>query len=316
MDKSLEQAFNRIATEAYKAFPEKLGRLAVVCGDMPVYISPQITDALSGNTGTVKQSIKNISDDMAARGAIGHARKEFNLAGTAVDLIAYRQDEIPGLLSSRYTREMEAIYTLNHEIGHHVVRDGSHDVPGVSQQRSECAAEIFAMLRQIQIFGMDTDTAKKNCEIAAYVTILSPYRNKQYTAEAMLQAEEVAKAMGEKFFKLSLKQTAELAAQIADEVHDNGLLEKIRQAYEPVYPQFGYDTEKICRRAVEVMQRNKNDADIIRAGKQFLNYPLLKNFITAEVAQGDRLWRGILAFIETPEPPPPLKPRLRQWMPN
>ena len=121
-------------------------------------------------------------------------------------------------------------------------------------------------------------------------------------------------------------ETAALAAQIADESFLNFReLRKLKSAFRPVaercaarlggmgdiYRKFeAKDAETyatLCRETLDVMRKHPRDADILRAGKQFLRLPEIKDFMTAQAAAGDRFYQDALGFINTSDPPQALK---------
>jgi hypothetical protein len=328
MEQSLAQEFNDTAAAAYAAFPEQLARLVILLTpdtDTPVYVSPQVADELTKSTAEIREAVAKYTGVLKANNASGLAEYKASLAGTPVNLIALDSKNIMGIFTERFTKEMRAIFNLDHEIGHHIIRNGTPSLEkGVTLHKSECAADAFAMLRHIQRYGKNTDRAGNRSENIAYcITLLSDMVH--YTSAALQQAFEVADKMGDDFFKLSLHETAELAATIADDTALVGVtLKKIAEAYLPVAnyckANMGngqeivrklYDADAteahtiLCQGVVSVMANpaNSNDPDIFNAGKRFLSAPQLKEFMTkAAATETGGYWKSALGFINTHKP--------------
>ena len=169
MQQSLEQTFNETAAAAYKAFPQQLARLVVLLvpdTDKPVYVSPEVAGQLTQSTAAIGDAVARATRYMRDRSWAAYAERDHRLAGTRVNLIALDHEKTAGFFSARYTKEMKLIFTLDHEIGHHIMRNG-FPVGGVSPQEAESAADAFAMLRHIQRFGKNTDQAGNICESVA-----------------------------------------------------------------------------------------------------------------------------------------------------
>ena len=171
------------------------------------------------------------------------------------------------------------------------------------------------MLRHIQRFGKNTDHAGAYGESRAAAIILSS-DVLHYTTDTVQRAIQVSEEMD--ISGLSLRKTAALAEKIAHECRIDGeTLEKIRMAFLPVnwacQTEIGSDwdvTKKLyardkvayalfCRETLKVMKKHRGDPDIFKAGKQFLSYPSIKEFMT-ESAQTDAYWQKALSFIDNP----------------
>jgi len=308
MQSSLAQEFNKTATAAYRVFPKELERLTVLLvpsSDAPVYVSPTVARALTQSTAAVNDSVRELAKTMHDLNAVGVASNGYTLGGTPVNLIALQDSsEIKGLFSDRFTREMDIIFTLDHEIGHHIVKNG-HPTSrffGASPHLTESAADAFAMLRHIQRFGKNTDQAGNLAQkVAGYAVLFAD--TEHYTTNALQRAIKVADEMGDYIFSLPLHQTAELAAKIAAESElDRKALKRIRDAYKSCArnceARIGnrrdvltklYDGDKdacalYCRETLAVMRRHQNDPAVFKAGKEFLNYPPVKKFMMEAAA--------------------------------
>lgn len=361
MQHPLARIFNDTAAAAYKAFPQQLARLVVLVvpdAEMPVYISPQVAEELTrsisplgralkkltGKTPSplqalellagadpqtaLKRSIRKIERRMRADHASGYAQRNYKVAGLPVNLIGLHSENILGIFSGRYTKEMQAVFTLDHEIGHLVLRNGFAS----DAHKAESAAEAFAMLRHIQRYGKDTDQLGDMAgRVAASIVLFSD--TEHYTTEAVQRAIKKADELGESFFRLSLFDTARLAEDIGDACASDISLIKIRDAYLPVAQvcetRLGplMDVGRkicnedpaayalFCRETVAVMRRYQHDPDIFRAGQQFLSWPPVQKFMT-QAAQTSDDWKQALVFINThhntqppktqPDPAPPI----------
>lgn len=319
MARPLAQRFNELAAEAYASFPTELARLVVLLipdGDTPVYVSPAVAKKLTQDTAAIKKATAEIGCRMDANAESGLAFRDKTLAGTTVNMIALdsRNTSLP---SRRYTKSMQGISSLNHELGHLILRNGSPFTSAVSQQGAESAADVFALLRHIQLFGNGTAYARNSLAKAAGCIILLS-DTEHYTAHAIERAMEAINGMGGRFFTLSLRETAELAAQIADDSRlDDMTLEKIREAYLPVKrilddslngalkeKNTSYD-EDICRQTLAIMKENRHDPAIFNAGKWFLGADRRKKYMQ-QAAETDKAWKEALTFIRTHNPATPV----------
>ena len=280
MEASLAQTFNETTAAAYEAFPQKLKKLVVLLtpsSDTPVYASPDVANRLSKSADALRKDVAEITEYMQAQHWVGYAGRKYNLAGTFVDLIAL--DKSPeGLFSRRYTKNMLSIFNLDHEIGHHILRNGCVTAK-VSEALAENAADAYAMLRHIQRFGKNTDHAGGIVENRACNIVLLA-DSEHSTADAVEKVIRLSEEMD--ISGLSLRETAALAEKIADECClDDKTLKNIRKAFKPI-------NDSLHKR------------DIFKAGKRFLNTPAIKKFMT-ESAKTDPCWKEALSFIDNPE---------------
>ncbi len=323
MQTHLEQTFNETAAAAYEAFPQELEKLVVLLvpsSDTPVFISPQVADQLTKDTAAIKKAVTSLTTSMQIRGAAGLANRYYYLAGTRVNLIALDNKNPLGVFSRRFTKEMSLLFALDHEIGHHILKNG-YPTGKVSGQLAESAASAYAALRHIQRFG--TNTLGAEGERAAHTIVLRS-NIEHYTTDAVHKALQIPM---EEISGLSLHETAALAEKIADECRlDYKTLEKIRAAFRPVYESckkhiggnadiakklYAEDREAytlFCRETVSVMRSHPGDPDIFKAGKEFLNYPPVRKFMT-EAAQTDSSWQRTLGFIDNHDPARSAMPR-------
>jgi len=211
------------------------------------------------------------------------------MAGMTVDSIALKTDG---------DREEAALWTLDHEIGHHILRNG-HYKDKDHNNIAESAAEAYAALRHLQRY-------KKNMSHINYLVnnislnpLFPDMDRDHYTAGSIIRAVEAADKMGDDFYKMPLKDTAVLAAKIAD---DTGLsdkkIAKIWRAYEGarnIINAKDADLSDACTEIFSVMKRHAHDADIVHAGELCLNVDPLK-------ALADKLkpdWRTELKYTKS-----------------
>lgn len=156
---SLVQIFNETSAAAHNAFPLELENLVVLrsSSEIPVYVSPEITDHLTKNTAAVKSCITETAFTMLINDAAGFAARSYPLAGVIVKMVALDKNNV-GDFSPQYTKETAAIFALDHELGHHVVENG-HPSSG---NLGESAADAYATLRHIQRFGKKMEPSYQN----------------------------------------------------------------------------------------------------------------------------------------------------------
>lgn len=328
MQDSLAEEFNKTAVEAHAVFPHDLDNLVLLLpqtSETPVYVSPEIAQQLTENIAEVKTLILGFKALMYQESAGGVAVPQFPLAGMTVRLIALDQEDVPGLFSDRYTREMRIIFNLDHEIGHHILKNG-HPYRGVSEGEGETVCDVFAMLRHIQRFGNDTDNAGYFAESRAYTIVLLA-NAEHYTTNAVQGA--IQYAAKKDISRLSLEDTAALAEKIAKISRvDDETLEKVREAFAPAHENFKimfgdlsgiskafYSGDKdaygfICSELLATMEEHQADPDVMKAGRQFFSYPPIRNFVI-ESAKTEPYWQAALAFIESPAKPQDNRPLSR-----
>ncbi len=320
MNKPLSQIFNETAEAARRAFPYALHNLVVILAPssgQPVYISPDIAAQLSQEVEAIRETVEQATQYMHQRNAGGFAKGAHTIGTTEVKLIALNS-KVAGIFSEKYTQEMRAILTLDHEIGHHVVSNGSSAVTH-SRPLSESAADAFAMLRHIQRFGNSGDYAgDRSHGIASSIVLYAD--SDHYTSEAITKAVQTSQTRD--ITHMSLEDTARLAAEIAYETHqDDKTLEKIRTAYLPVYfacmkyagsPQIIVEKfcaqepdllTLICNETLHAMQRHQDDPEILKTGKDVLNYKPIKEFMINQ-SKTDPYWKEQCAWLASLDAPP------------
>lgn len=291
MKKTLSQEFNESAAAAHDAFPEKLKNLVILStgSETPVYVSPEMAEALDKDVESVKKAVKQVQDDMKRLYAAGIAWPFFPIANKSAKMIALLEKP-PGIFSEKYTAEMRALFVLDHELGHHVVKTGFNPP---YRHLGEASADAFGALRHIQRFGMDTDMFKFLTKGGSVVLGTSPIH---FTASVILRVREVAEQID--ITKLTLQETAQLAGDIAAEAQvPPKTLDKLTSAFAPAarfYTQemgspreigdrlMAQDPKSLAsfvRETVAVMRANKDDHDIVKTGRTFLTHPAIEKFI-------------------------------------
>ena len=297
MSKPLTQVFNELATEIREAFPNRLKRLVVITTDSktPVFVASEIADHLSENADLFKKIIKQEIKRVHKKGDVGLIESFYPLAGNFITLLALNVDP-DGFFSSQFTKETLAITSFNHEIGHHVVENGLFCTV-VTQHRAECAANAYAALRHIQLFGKETDFFEYYNLAPMIVYGVSP---EHYTNNVIQRVKKLSEEIDIASF--SLNETAELAEKIASQCYLNDkTLEKISTAFLPVkraYEKAEDDLNNdVLKKCVDVMREYEKDSDIYNAGEECLMRPKTKNYIENE-AKTDPYWRDVISFIK------------------
>jgi hypothetical protein len=308
----LAVVFNRTAAEANKAFPSKLHNLVLLMTTMeiPLYIAPAVAARLSKDIAKVKAAVKRENsyfDSDRNANVLGFADDSCPFAGALVKLVSLN-GKMSEILSKTYTKEMRSILTLDHELGHLVVKGGT-----TRGHMGECAADAFAVLRLVQRFGMETDYFAHSSRASLIVLGLSPIHYTDKVSQKIHQLAQTGDITG-----LSLTETAALAGDIAREgCLSAATLNKITDAYRPVaassQKRYGSpfniieklleeDHEALnfyCRQTLSVLNKHPHDADIFEAGKSFLNHPSRKRFMT-DMAKTEPYWQAALDFIADP----------------
>lgn len=327
MQKNLTQIFNETAAKAHDAFPLAFKSMVIfqTSDNAPLYVSPEFAEHLYKNIDSVRKSIRDMGKEMERLNAAGMASAYFPVGGQVGQMIAL-QNNPGGVFTNGYTPEMRAVYVLDHEIGHHVVKNGRN----MGRHLGEAAADAYASLRHIQRYGQATDFFDYLNKSSMVVLGHSPIH---YTRDTMMRVRELA--WEQDISQLSLQETALLAERIAQESHlQQSKLDKIAQAFsgaEKVYAgKLGTKNEIVAktyakdpatydlflRETLKVMQANK-DADVQRAAYEFFQYPPMQEFTRNAVATNPEFSdapaliaaaKEFAKLPRIPEPPAPRKP--------
>ncbi len=304
MQNDLHTTVQHSLRDACQSFPERLQRLVVFVtdSDAPVFISSAIADDLSEKTRALRARIHQESAYIKKRNAAGMAYHPTVLGGVAGIKMIGLLREMPGVFTPRYTLEMRTLYVLDHEIGHQVMERGM-----IGGHEGECRADAFAALRHIQRFGLDSDFFKYANKASTLVLGTSPIH---YTDDILAAVRR--HACKHDISALSLDETAALAHDIVGRhMHTrishhllamkfNDAAQAYHQRYETphniVRALYGRDEEAyalFCRETAKVMHASADNADVIKAGKRFLNYPPVKEFIKDQARHSEE-WQDIL----------------------
>lgn len=303
--------FNETAAKAFVAFPHELGRLvvlAVPAQNTPVFISPAIAEQLSANTAAIKEAVAEAHEILERTGWTALASSDHDVGGTLVDLIAMPSTPIADRYTERFTQEMMEDFAFDHELGHLILPNGQ-PCKGASENKSESAADAFAMLRHIQRYGKETDlpelyyTAK-----AAHIVVKK--ETTHYTSDTIQRVIEKANELGDAFLQMPLEEVAKIAAEIANEktlddftlgyvrLNYLGVTAGIDNAAMRIYDGDPETCQIVFRRVLAVMEKEYRDEDVFNAGKRYLSHPRRKAFMV-QAAKTDGFWRRALAFVET-----------------
>lgn len=307
MQQSLIQKLSEAAKDIHDAFPEKLARLVVLI--IPeaeiVYAAPAVADHLAVNTPAVRQTAETFAQQIQeiSPEAVGSAVKNYELAGIKMNVVSLLDLTKDDMYDAR-TQEMEALFFLDHELGHHILANGSSTITAVSQNKAESACDTFAALRHIQRFGKNTEFTENHCAAAAANIVLFSDIS-HYTSESVGRALKVADDMGDAFFRLSLRETAALAAKVADETClAEATLEEVNLAYMDVANAAAAEEDAPFHPGIfAVMEQHRDNAAIFNAGKWLLREPSIKDTIkyAATLKPKDIAWKKVIAFVEAQE---------------
>lgn len=299
--------------EACEAFPDRLSRTVLFVGGIsaPIYVTPDIADQLTAKTASLRCELEHRKRNMAQRYAVGIACHPRRVAGVDDVRMIGLARRIPATYAEGYTLEMRVLYVLDHEIGHHVVRNGM-----TGDHEGECRADAFAALRHIQRFGLDTAFFTMSAKAAAMVLDMSPMH---YTQDVLFAVRRCAARYD--VSRLTLEETAHLADRIVTLMApDKGMVYRLsyafsragrvyRDAYQSkealvnaLYDKDPRAYELFCRETAKVMRASANDRPVIQAARRFLNYPPIKDFIDAQAATSKE-WQEIQRLARIPLPP-------------
>ena len=281
VETSLAQEFNKLATEAHEAFPQRLDNLVVfsTSSDFPsgklVFAAPKIAAHLAKNPDAVEEAIKEKTKYMHAHGLNSLASYDYSLAGTVVKIITMNENPT-ALFSSRFTEKMRAVTNFEHEMGHLVVKNGA---PFLPTSLSENSSDVYAAFLTLKHYGDKTDFFEYYNRAHAVVLDASPIH---YTNNALQRVKQLSEEMD--ISNISLHKAANLAERISLEYSlDDATLKKISTAFLPVKKAFkktgsGWNND-VIKECVKVMQEHAYDPDIYNAGEHYLNYPPVKEYI-------------------------------------
>jgi len=302
-DIPFSEAFNSSAKLMHKTFPNQLRNLLIVSTKEPLFISPEIAEHLSKYPNAIKKAIEKETKLMKKLNATGIAYKFYFLENKRLKLIGINLNISTPQQYPNTSKNMMAIGIADHELGHLVVKNGVPTRLLSSHHTAECAADSFAALRHVQRFGTKTGWFKTYNRAHTIIFNLSPIH---YTSAVIQKIENLRKIKD--ISKLSLKETAKLAEEIASKYAIKPeAMARINKAFEnlsKIYKEkTNYDNpnkrghwNKLSRRdkviilkeLVRTMLKNKNDHDIYRAGKLFIDLRDVKDLI--KICRKDPFW--------------------------
>jgi len=293
MQKSLAQMFNTSAATAHAAFPNELENLIVLTTSLKypiIYAAPEIIDHLTNNIAAVKEALKNCTNHLNAKNIVGTSNHSYFLKGEKIKIIALNKSSI----NNNSTSSTQKItYIFEHEMGHLVIKNGLSP----DKHLAECAADAYAALRHIQIFGKKTDFFEYYSDRASTIVLgISPIH---YTDDVIEKVKQLSEKIN--ISNLSLSETTKLAEKIAQENNLNKeTLQKISKAFLPVKKAYEKNeklNESIFLKCIIAMLICEDDSDIFKAGKRFLNHPDFKKYLKNKTEK-DSNWKNALNLIE------------------
>lgn len=256
----------QIAAEAAiirETFPEKIWNLAlIVPGALALYLPAELRER---GSGLIEERMRsNFKSDSLAM-----------LDGMLIDqkwiwIMGLQSSANRRTLCRGWTQEMQLLYAFDHEMGHLVVRNGNlATIDFAFRHLSECAADAFASLRHLQRYGSATGLPS----LSRAFTIVDGVSPIHYTDKVINRVQEIAAVRD--VSKLDLRQTAELAADIAWACRTPGKeLLRLTEIFAPVaraYACFRKENSIVYRTAAWVAMENKGDSAVMKAVKDYFN---------------------------------------------
>jgi len=275
-----------------RSFPQSLKKLLVINTKEPIYVSDDIADQFK-NTGFFRKKLDKYFgiNKMSSLIKQASAHLKFTNAaavnvkasyvkgepGEEMTLIAINEEIKLSSESDSYTREMKVFDNYNHEMGHLLVENGTPSDKNYddlySRHLAECAAEAFKAIRHHQEFGNSTDYVAMNNFSQFLVSGESPIH---YTDIINHKIREIS--LTKDLSKLSMKEVVIIAGNIAKEYSlTEKELKNITEIFKPTIKCYkktnNYTT--MARECFNVMEANKDNHNIYRIGKLFLNSPYI-----------------------------------------
>jgi hypothetical protein len=292
---SLTEIFNDSVARYREAFPEKLSNLFITRGNERVYVAPEIARLVTKKARAVKKMIARRQKDMEHSNAIGMAGEDFIKTFMKYHTFNYISltPESAGFVSARYPAAMNQIAVFDHEAGHLigekgwvVTRNGWQEYHPKTPHEDECIADAYAVLRHLQRFGGATDIFETRTHGRAGAIII--YSDTLHYSSAVVQKIGNIQKENPSFIQsLSLQETKQLAERIAiDYAFAGQTLDNIKAAYAPVRKYYNgglTNWTTLIKTTARVMLENKDNDDVYRAGKLFLNRIDIKNYIAYDM---------------------------------
>lgn len=298
---SLKEIFNETAAGAMNDFPDKLHNLYVgnQTGE-PIYVSPKAAGMMTKHQKSkvrklAKRTIYGMSTDFNIGKFFGPREK--------LTLVCVNDEGGSGYVSNNYPVIMDAIGSLDHELGHQIIEGGFGD----AKHLGESIANAYAALRHIQRFGDTTDFFTSCPYRKTRDVIEGQWPDIYYSAAVMQKIDGLRKEID--ITALTPRETAERAGEIArDYSFSEKILNRIVDAYDPLKTYVKENIRSFDRNPkydigyfhvlIGVMRQHADDPDIYRAGRLVVSYHMEE--IKKEVGK-DPFWAEALAFMEKHE---------------
>ncbi len=293
---TLARTFRRSAKVYERSFPEKLANLLIATFEAPVYIGSDAVEHLSRNTKALGDWVRNNKEDLISRKWVG-GQGTVHIDNRNHDYVML--DTAPGknyFVSDKWPQKMNVIGVFDHEMGHLLVDEGQK----LGHHSSECAADAFAVMRHVQRFGDATDIFDHAPAFTARVAVLTSKIH--YTSIAMARVAQLHRSGAVDIARLSLKETARLATEIARGYSlEKRVVDKIHNAFSPARALYNdVVTLPIVKKVVEILAEKKDDIDIWRAGKLFLQASDTRAFLQ-QLQKDDREVQNSLDLLDRHE---------------
>ena len=298
MEKSLTEELNKTATAAHDAFPKELENFFVL--NLPsgtlIYAADEIVETLTKETTSLKRLLQQTNNLLHTKNIEALAVKTKPIDGKIVKLIALKDNLNKNFSTQPTPEKMEIFSSLEHEIGHFVVENGT-PTDKIPKHINECAAKAYELFRHIQQFGKETDYLENQNLAHTIVLNMSPIN---YTNDIVQRVKQLSEEMD--ISSLSLQEISKLAEKVALEYSlDDKTLKKINSAFLPTAAYYEKNKLRLNNKTIESCRKkmlfHKNDPDIYKAGERFLNHPDVKKHLEKE-ATTSHFWKGALNFIK------------------
>lgn len=281
--RNLRDIFNAEADRAVADFPELRGRFAVVnVPDQEWYGSVDAERAGFSSERVLNAFLAHMarqSDEHKSSIATRSPRHDFNV-------IVYNPLPFKLFAGPDDAPEVEALAVFDHELGHLVVGGGFDSKDPCYR---ECAADTFAMLRNIQRFGEDSTAIRRGGWRRAYDFVMSGSAM-HFTTLAIDEIDRLKHRID--FAAMTPSQTRLLAMRIAlENVPHPDIINSVANSFSPVREALRRtgSMETALRALADITLGNENAFYIFRIGSRVLE-PFLKGGI--QTAQGPRRLEG------------------------
>lgn len=239
-----------------------------------IYMTEQMSELLKDNQEYLKDYIKRETSILKTPEYFSTAYSSLNDEMEGLDryfssISINSSSSSNSFISMEFSKKKSKIFDFDHEVGH-LVAEMPYNIK--TQNQKESIADVFAILMHVKRFG--------NQDLKLFDNVAYNYSNYlilsddagYYTSKSIFAAKKFAEEID--IEKLSLNQIKICATQIGSSFAlSENKLEKINKTYKKVGEIF--DEEKSTKREylqeiAKTMLAHKNDEDIYRAGKLFL----------------------------------------------